>query len=250
MQKTTVTTKKSGCPVRVVLGGSFNPPTLAHRDLALHAARHVEKATGREARPALVPSSDAYVRRKMSRQLEHGYLFSENARRDMLIALMYGQKTDIDTLEYGDDGRGHTYRTMRRLQDTDPENEYMFLMGADKLGILPRWHDIEAFLSEFMFIVTARDGNSAKAMIARDPLLSRYAGSFIVIPELTGPNAGFSSTEARRAMGESTDMSGIVRICGDRSAAVVKRELDAKRAPDLSRTAPPKKNDGGRRHGK
>lgn len=240
-------TKKPGCPVRVVLGGSFNPPTLAHRDLAVHAADCVAGLTGRDTAPALVPSSDAYVRRKMSKQLDHGYLFSEHARRDMLIALMSGRKCDIDTLEYGDDGRGHTYRTMRRIQDADPDCEYMFLMGADKLKILPRWHDIETFLSEFMFVVTARDGGSARDMIARDPLLSKYSGSFIVIPELTGPNSGLSSTDARRTMGESVYMDDLGRICGYGVTKVIERELKAKKVPDVSRTAP-KKNGG--HHGK
>lgn len=233
-----IQTKKPGCPIRVALGGSFNPPTLAHRDLALHASDHVARLTGRDAAPALIPSSDAYVRRKMSKQLDHGYLFSENARRDMLIALMSGRKADIDTLEYGDDGRGHTYRTMRRLQDADPECEYMFLMGADKLRILPKWHDIEAFLAEFMFVVTARDGDSAKSLIARDPLLSRYAGSFIVIPELTGPNSSLSSTDARRTMGESVYMDDLGKICGYGATKVIERELKARKVPDVSRTAP------------
>lgn len=242
-----IKTKKSGCPVRVVLGGSFNPPTLAHRDLAVHAAGHVASLTGRDTAPALIPSSDAYVRRKMSKQLDHGYLFSEHARRDMLIALMKGRKADIDTLEYGDDGRGHTYRTMRRLQDTDPECEYMFLLGADKLRILPKWHDIGTFLSEFMFVVTARDGDSARDMIAGDPLLSRYASSFIVIPELTGPNSGLSSTDARRTMGESVYMDDLGRICGYEVTRIIERELKARKAPDVSRTAP-KKN--GNHHGK
>lgn len=243
-----VKTKTENRPIRVVLGGSFNPPTLAHRDLAVHAAGHVASLTGRPAAPALIPSSDAYVRRKMSKQLVHGYLFSENARRDMLIALMKGRKADIDTLEYGDDGRGHTYQTMRRLQDTDPECEYMFLMGADKLRILPKWHDIGTFLTEFMFVVTARDGDSAKNMIAHDTLLSKYRDSFIVIPELTGPNAALSSTDARRTMGESVCMDDLGKICGYEATKIIERELKTRKVPDLSRTAP--RNKKGASYGK
>ena len=223
--------------INIVLGGSFNPPTLAHRDLAIHAAGKVSEITGRPADTILVPSSDAYVRRKMAKQQVHGLCFREEARRDMCLAMLQGYGGAVDDIEFGNDGRGCTYETMRKLQDADPDNEYMFLAGADKLRIMPRWRSIEKFLSEFTIVVTARDGASAKKAIANDPVLSRFQDSFIVIPELDGPHVGASSTKARQAIAEGANLDGAAEICGYGVTKVIEQEYDAKRVLDLSRAS-------------
>ena len=49
----------------VVLGGSFNPPTLAHRKLLCAAMDGVGADRG-----IFVPSNDAYVTKKMSKMKE------------------------------------------------------------------------------------------------------------------------------------------------------------------------------------
>jgi len=65
-----------------------------------------------------------------------------------------------------------------------PGRRLYFLLGADKLTILPRWHNIEDFLSEFGIAVVGRDGTDAMDAIRRDRTLSRHAGNFVLIDEL------------------------------------------------------------------
>ena len=62
----------------VVLGGSFNPPTLAHEKLLIGAVNQLSADLG-----IFVPSSDAYVRRKMSKQ-EDGFVLSETQRLKLI----------------------------------------------------------------------------------------------------------------------------------------------------------------------
>lgn len=222
-------------PIKLVLGGSFNPPTLAHRDLALQAAESVAKITGRMTDPLFVPSSDAYVRRKMSKETIHGLVFTERARLDMCLALLDGYGGGTDDIEFGDDGRGRTYETMRKLQDADPDNEYMFLAGADKLRIIPRWHEIRKFLSEFRIAVTARHGADATRILKSDPVLGAYPGSFLVIPDMRGPHAGYSSTEARRLIEEGVNLDDAAEICGYGVTKIIEKETRAGRVPDLAK---------------
>ena len=66
----------------VVVGGSFNPPTKAHQAIMKAAMQCISADTG-----IFVPSSDAYVRRKMSKSNHDNQVYSENERVQMLLCL-------------------------------------------------------------------------------------------------------------------------------------------------------------------
>lgn len=138
-------------PRVVVLGGSFNPPTTAHRALLLHAMRHAHANEG-----VFVPSSDAYVTRKATRA-RTPRIFSEAERLDMLLAMTEDEPgLDVSTCEYGDTSSGRSYLTMRDVQREHPDAECCFIVGADKLHVIPRWRSIGAFMDEFKFVVLSR----------------------------------------------------------------------------------------------
>lgn len=173
----------------VVLGGSFNPPTLAHRFILAHALARTGAGLG-----LLVPSSHAYVSRKAKRQ-KSPFLFTEHERLAMLEATVEGHADmAVDTCEYGDDGRGRTYETLCRIQDKYPGRTVCFLTGADKLRIIPRWHEADALLSKFPIVAMSRRADDARSMISSTPLLRAHVQNFLVIPELPGI-ANISSSE-------------------------------------------------------
>ena len=209
----------------VVLGGSFNPPTVAHAELARLAVEYAQRLPDvNTARAAFVPSSGAYVGRKMAKHGNNAPVFSEKARLEMLQALSKDLPIVIDASEYGDDGKGHTYRTMCRVRDNHPGIDCAFLMGADKLRILPRWRDVEKLLSEFTILVTSRSGDDPESMIAADPRLFKHRNAFRMVPPLDPSGADASSTEARR-LAANGDKAGLLRICGLNVAEIVLREM-------------------------
>lgn len=63
----------------VVMGGSFNPPTLAHFGLMLEAVKQLDAKKG-----IFVPSNHDYVYTKMRRQNRKKEVFSEEERQRML----------------------------------------------------------------------------------------------------------------------------------------------------------------------
>lgn len=193
----------------IVLGGSFNPPTIAHERLMKHAMYHTRAGFG-----IFVPSSHNYVARKMAKaKSDANILFSEYNRREMLLAITnsYPQpQLSVSCNEYGDDGHGHTFDTMEFLRKEDPTKRYYFLLGADKLWILPKWHNIEEFLKKFGFVVTSRSSNNARVMIESNPLLSRYSDRFKIIPEMLGM-ADISSTSVRQMLWND-DLKGAAKM--------------------------------------
>ena len=180
----------------VVMGGSFNPPTAAHTKLLVSAVDALGADVG-----LFVPSSDAYVRRKMKKQGQEDRTLSQDARLRMLMAARrMDPRLDISTVEYGDDGRGHSYDTMKRIREEEcPDADLYFLVGADKLHIVPRWHKSGAFFEEFDFAVVARAGEDPSLRILSDPMLYKYQHKIHVIPEPEGIEA-ISSTAIRELL--------------------------------------------------
>lgn len=176
----------------IVLGGSFNPPTIAHVQLVLHALKHTGTNLG-----ILVPSSKNYVARKC-RKLKESLIFSEETRKEMLESLISPyENLKIELGEYGDDGKGRSYDTMVRIQNQYPGRSCAFIIGADVLPIIPKWHNGDAFFEEFYFVVAERNHEDTKNIIQSNPKLHKYQHKLIMIPELSEETRLMSSTRAR-----------------------------------------------------
>lgn len=61
-----------------------------------------------------------------------------------------------------------------------------FLIGADKLDILSRWHNHKDFFRDFCFAVVKRDGSDPERQIAKNKVLSSYQDRFYIVPEPAG----------------------------------------------------------------
>lgn len=174
------------------MGGSFNPPTLAHSKLMISAVNALNADLG-----IFVPSSDAYVRRKMKKQFSEAWTLSEDLRLHMLQKVcLTDARLTVSTCEYQDDGRGHTFETMKKLQEEYPDALLYFLIGGDKLSIMTRWHKGTAFFESFDFAVVKRSGTNPEQQIMDNHILSAYHNKFHMVPEPKGI-AEISSTAVR-----------------------------------------------------
>lgn len=208
--------KPLGPDTAIVLGGSFNPPTIAHRSIMTDAL----DATG-AGHGVMVPSSDAYVRRKCAKA-GNRLLFTERERLDMLQELIAPDpRLSVDACEYGDDGRGHTYDTMCRLRDHLPGQKLYFLLGADKLRILPKWHDIENFLSEFGIVTVARDGLDPMKVVDSIPFLKAHRASFMTISVLPPAPEASSGRYQELLLRNDPDAASLVTEATHRTAKAI-----------------------------
>lgn len=179
----------------VVMGGSFNPPTLAH----LRLMRAAVDAVGAE-KGIFVPSNDAYVRNKMRRQRLEQETLSEETRLSMLEA-MCGEDSRLtaDPCEYGREEKAKTFETMENIQKKYPNAVLYFVAGGDKLPVIPRWHRNEEFLDQFRILVIKRDGSAPEEIVGGNPLLRRHAQAFVLLREPEGLE-GISSTRVRNLL--------------------------------------------------
>ena len=179
----------------IVLGGSFNPPTIAHQAFLLSAVEALGADLG-----IFVPAPYPYVKKKMAKTPYPHEVADEKIRMDMLLAICAeNPRLRADDLEYRRKGMTYTYHTLEALQKKYPDAELYFLAGADKLKIIPKWGYIEEFLKKFHIIVTDRDGTNAWAEIEADKTLCKYKDHFRVIP-LADDLSGISATAAREAL--------------------------------------------------
>lgn len=183
----------------VVFGGSFNPPTIAHKRLLLAAVEAVGAYKG-----IFVPSSDEYVRAKMKKAGCVEQTIPDRVRLEMLLAMCEDDdRLTVSDIELRRTGKTVTYETMLSI-DKLYFGEKLFLAGYDKVEIIPRWRRIEEFLCDFRIIVVKRDGYDPESAIEANERLKASRDSFCVIDAVDGLD-GISSSAVREGLVNGDD---------------------------------------------
>ena len=113
----------------VVMGGSFNPPTIAHQELMKDAMKAVDAELG-----FFVPVSDAYLKRKM-RYNKSALVLPPQLRIDMVKCMCADGTMQVCNLEMGT-VKARTLETLMAIQQEYPFAEIYFIMGDDKMNLL------------------------------------------------------------------------------------------------------------------
>ncbi|TYS59194.1 nicotinate-nucleotide adenylyltransferase [Sutcliffiella horikoshii] len=64
----------------------------------------------------------------------------------------------VETIELQREGPSYTYDTMMLLAKKYPDTRFYFIIGADMVEYLPKWHNIEKLLKIITFIGVKRPG--------------------------------------------------------------------------------------------
>lgn len=180
----------------VIMGGSFNPPTLAHFVLMRCAIDALQAEAG-----YFVPVSDAYLKRKM-RHSHPPVVLSQELRVKMLQAMCHNDmqvcEKEIGTVE------PRTLKTLKSFKEGYPEHELYFVMGGDKLELLSHLAEKDAFFDTSKAVLYSRDSGGVEEALRNHKVLSEHVGSIIVLPQPES-SAGISSSlvRARMLSGES-----------------------------------------------
>lgn len=179
----------------VVMGGSFNPPTIAHQRLMLGAVEALGAAKG-----IFVPSSHTYVCIKMNRDKHRKEVLPDDVRQRMLEAMAADDpRLEIEPCELHNPERSYTYENMLTVQEKNPGAELFFLAGGDKVAIISRWHRINEFLARFNIVFMRRDGYDPETELRQNPFLSDHLDKLHVI-EAPGGLDGISSSAVREKL--------------------------------------------------
>ncbi|MGM9970784.1 MAG: nicotinate (nicotinamide) nucleotide adenylyltransferase [Anaeroplasmataceae bacterium] len=168
--------------MNICYGGSFNPPTLAHKKIVelLEDYFHPENII-------IIPCGNSYNRKNL---LEFKY------RYDMLKLML--DKVIISDIEAGMDKYKGTLFTLNSLSK-DYDDLY-FVMGADNLITIKTWINYEELVKKYHFIIFKRDDIDVIGFI--DNNLKEYKDKFIIVDF----DFNISSTIIRDDLASNKDM--------------------------------------------
>lgn len=149
-----------------VLGGSFNPPTLAHLELS---KKCIEQ--GFCDKVVWVPVNDSY--RKSTN-------IPARNRLDMVkLALKDEKDVGYSKHELYYDRIVRTFESLCILQKYLLNDELFFIAGADKLGF--RWMQKEEFISRFGYILVNRGDINCDEIINKSDILRKYRSKINIL---------------------------------------------------------------------
>lgn len=164
----------------VIFGGAFNPPTIAHYEVAKHVLElpNVHKLL-------FLPVGDHY---------QKAGLVPAFHRVNMLeLMSLELPGTSVSKIEVEASRALKTVETLEKLQAEYPDEQLAFVMGADNLSSLTSWYQYEKLIRKFKLIILGRDEFDVHALIqAHFPLMK---DNFLVVDDFK--KLAISSTQYR-----------------------------------------------------
>ena len=164
-------------------GGSFNPVTKAHVDLALEIVKmfNMDKVI-------FVPVGDNYNKKG---------LINEKHRYNMLKIATNGYKDlEISDIELNQDRNLTTLEAFQKIEESYDEISKYYIIGADNLYKMILSKDLEILAQKYKYIVIQRGIIDTKEIIKSNEILKENKKNFYIM-ENTKHN-DTSSTEVRK----------------------------------------------------
>jgi nicotinate-nucleotide adenylyltransferase len=186
-----------------LLGGSFDPPHLAH--LAL----------GRVARDALALDELRWLPAGAPWQKAGRLVASPQQRAAMLWALLAGEPGSVvDGRELARRGPSYTLDSVRELQAELPGAEWFLVIGQDQYAHFDTWHGWPELLSRVTLAVAARQGQP----VAPPPALAGQPHRCVA---LALPRLDIAASEIRARVAAGQPVAALV---GERVAGYIDQE--------------------------
>jgi nicotinate-nucleotide adenylyltransferase len=178
-----------------LLGGTFNPPHLAH--LVCAAEAHDQLGLDRV---LLVPTArPPHKEVPDDPGAEHRAAMCE-------LAVAGDDRLGVSRIELERAGPSYTVDTLRTLHERSPEDDLTFIVGGDMAHSLPTWHDPEGILG------LARLAVAERAEVRRADIAERLEGlsgadrvTFFDMPRID-----IASSELRRRVAEGRSIRYLV----------------------------------------
>ena len=180
----------------VIFGGTFNPPTRAHLDIATEALYYLDAE-----KVLFVPVSDLYKKD----DVEISY-----HRVNMLnLAIGNFRRLEIDFTEVDAVALTYTYETVEKIKSRYQDKELFLLIGADNLEDFKNWKNQRSIMENCSLLVVNRNNSSIDEIIESNEILTEFKDKVIEAPI---EEIEISSTEVRNriASGELEGLENLV----------------------------------------
>ena len=128
-----------------ILGGNFNPVHNAH----LVVADQVRQQLCLDQVLLMPEYEPPHVDKKSTIDEKHQLKMLE-------LAIEGIEGLGIETIELERKGISYTYDTMKFLTEKHPDTDYYFIIGADMVDYLPKWHRIDELVDLVQFVGVQR----------------------------------------------------------------------------------------------
>lgn len=180
-----------------VLGGTFNPPHVAHLLCASEAADQLALD-----RVLLMPAAEP-----PHKEVEHDP--GAETRAELCVLAVDGDpRLEVSLIELERPGRSYTVDTLRALHAAHSDTELTFIVGGDMALSLPTWREPAEILGLARLAVAERSG------VARQDILDRLGAT---LGDVAGridffamPRLDLSSSEIRRRIADGRSVRYLV----------------------------------------
>lgn len=184
-----------------VYSGSFNPLHVGHLAIMKHL---IEEAGFDMVYLIVSPKNPLKDSISSSSAIERYNAAIEAVDRHFGMSTQAEGAVKVDGIELTMPEPHYTIRTLRALQEREPENSFTLIMGADNLAVIRKWKNYAAILTDYGVAVFPREGFDTEK-IKQDLLKENPAYK---IQLLDAPLVTVSSTHIREAMQRGEDISG------------------------------------------
>ena len=162
-------------------GGCFNPPTLAHINLANKAIKKYKLN-----KLYFVPVGDKYQKSNLA---------NANKRLEMLnISIKNNNKMEVLDIEIYQEKNLKANEVFKLIQNQFSNTKNFFIMGADNFVTIEKWENATELIQNFNYIVLEREGFDLKQHIKQSNILKKYNKNFNI---LKNEKSSISSTIVR-----------------------------------------------------
>lgn len=164
-------------------GGSFNPVTNAHINIALN----IVKKCGLD-KIVFVPVGNNYNKKDLA---------DEKHRYNMLkIATQPYKELEVSDLEMNLDRNLDAIDVFKMIEDKYPNIIIYYIMGADNLSKMLLWKDFNNLVKNYKYIIIERDLLDCKQLIKSNDILTKYRTNFDILEN--NYYSKISATEVRK----------------------------------------------------
>src|SRR5690625_2398237 len=129
-----------------ILGGTFDPPHLGHLIIA------------EEVRQALELDEVWFIPSYTPPHKDDAKASPEDRVRMVELAIKSNPDFKVNTIELERRGNSYTFDTITLLKDIHPSVGFYFIIGADMVEYLPKWHKIDELIRLVHFVGVKRSG--------------------------------------------------------------------------------------------
>lgn len=181
--------------VIAVFGGSFNPPTNAHINLAKQI---LEKYSVKKI--VFVPVSTKYNKNGLAPDKDRFEMLQKICNKN--------DKMQVSSIELDTPRQLYTIETLKILQQQNPEDEIYFILGTDNLKELDTWHNAQELISTYKILVLKRNNDNVKDIIENTSILKKHEGSFIELKDIE--QIDLSSSQIREKLQKGENIKEVV----------------------------------------